>query len=67
MIAAPLPATQFWRLTLIGALSFLAVWTLAVYAGLTSRAFLPAPWDVVDRFAPQTRPEDLVQTIEGLL
>lgn len=62
MIAAPLPAAQFWRLTLIGALSFLAVWTLAVYAGLTSRAFLPAPWDVVDRFA-----QLLVQPFAGFV
>ncbi|MEY2801601.1 MAG: hypothetical protein RL513_1186 [Pseudomonadota bacterium] len=62
MIAAPLPATQFWRLTLIGAFSFLAVWTLAVYAGLTSRAFLPAPWDVVNRFV-----QLLVQPFAGFV
>ena len=49
MIAAPLPAPQFWRLALVGALSFLAVWTLAALSGITSRAFLPAPWDVVVR------------------
>ncbi|MEI8265741.1 MAG: ABC transporter permease [Betaproteobacteria bacterium] len=51
MIAAPLPASQFWRLTLVGALSFLAVWTLAALSGITSRAFLPAPWDVVVRLS----------------
>ncbi|MFY8105074.1 MAG: ABC transporter permease [Ramlibacter sp.] len=62
MIAAPLPATQLWRLTLIGAFSFLAVWTLAVYAGLTSRAFLPAPWDVVNRFV-----QLLVQPFAGFV
>ena len=51
MIAAPLPAQQFWRLTLFGALGFVAVWSIAALSGITSRAFLPAPWDVVDRFA----------------
>lgn len=49
MIAAPLPALQLWRLTAIGALSFLTVWTLAALSGMTSRDFLPAPWDVVTR------------------
>jgi ABC-type nitrate/sulfonate/bicarbonate transport system permease component len=50
MIAPPLPASRFWRLTAAGAAGFLALWTAAVLAGVTSRAFLPAPWDVVQRF-----------------
>jgi NitT/TauT family transport system permease protein len=51
MIGPPLPAPQFWRLTLAGAAAFLALWSAAALAGLTSRQFLPAPWDVVERFA----------------
>ncbi|WP_298829751.1 ABC transporter permease [uncultured Piscinibacter sp.] len=51
MIAPPLPAARFWRLSAAGALSFLGVWSAAALAGLTSREFLPAPWDVLARFA----------------
>jgi ABC-type nitrate/sulfonate/bicarbonate transport system permease component len=50
VIAAPLPAASFWRLSAAGALSFLAVWTVAALSGITSREFLPAPWDAVVRF-----------------
>lgn len=49
MIAAPLPARQLGRLSLIGAIGFLAIWSLAALSGMTSRAFLPTPWDVVQR------------------
>jgi len=51
MIEPPLPAARFWRLSAAGALSFLGVWSVAALAGLTSREFLPAPWDVEARFA----------------
>lgn len=50
MIGAPLAPAPFWRLTAAGAASFVLVWSAAALAGLTSRAFLPAPWDVVVRF-----------------
>jgi NitT/TauT family transport system permease protein len=50
MIAAPLPRARLWRLTAIGALGFLALWTAAALAGITSRSFLPTPWDVALRF-----------------
>ena len=43
------PARQL-SLTVVGAAGFLTVWTAAALAGLTSRAFLPTPWDVVSRF-----------------
>jgi len=62
MIAAPLPPQQFWRLTLIGATGFLVVWSVAALSGLTSRAFLPAPWDVVTRFG-----QLLVQPFAGFV
>ena len=49
MIAAPLPAAPFWRLTAAGAISFLALWSAVALSGITARAFMPAPWDVVAR------------------
>jgi ABC-type nitrate/sulfonate/bicarbonate transport system permease component len=51
MLQPPLPSAQFWRLSAIGALGFAAFWSLAALSGLTSRDFLPAPWDVAARFA----------------
>lgn len=57
-----LPAPQFWRLTLAGALAFIGLWSALALAGLTSRAFLPAPWDVALRFG-----ELLVQPFAGFV
>ncbi len=51
MLQPPLPAARFWQLSATGALSFLGLWSAAALAGLTSREFLPAPWDVLLRFA----------------
>jgi ABC-type nitrate/sulfonate/bicarbonate transport system permease component len=51
VIEPRLPAPQFWRLTAAGALSFLALWSGIALSGITSREFMPAPWDVVARFA----------------
>ena len=50
MIAGRLPAPRYWALTAAGAIGFVALWSAAALAGLTSRTFLPAPWDVVMRF-----------------
>ena len=50
MIAAPLAPAQFWRLSAAGAIGFVALWAVAALSGITSRQFLPAPWDVVVRF-----------------
>ena len=51
MLQPPLPAAQFWRLSTAGAISFLALWSGVALSGITSREFMPAPWDVVARFA----------------
>jgi len=51
MLQPRLDAGRFFALTALGGLSFLALWSAAAMAGLTSREFLPAPWDVVARFA----------------
>ena len=50
MIGPPLPRRDLLRLTLWGASAFLLFWTLAALAGITSRQFLPAPWEVLTRF-----------------
>jgi ABC-type nitrate/sulfonate/bicarbonate transport system permease component len=49
-IAPPLGQREALWLSLAGALGFVALWTLAALSGITSRTFMPAPWDVVARF-----------------
>ena len=51
MLQPKLEPGRFLALTALGGASFLALWSAAAMAGLTSREFLPAPWDVVARFA----------------
>ncbi len=54
MLQARLAPAQFWLLSTAGAASFLLLWSAVAMAGITSRDFLPAPWDVVARFAHLT-------------
>ncbi|KQW40731.1 ABC transporter permease [Rhizobacter sp. Root404] len=51
MLEPRLAPARFWTLTAAGSLGFLALWSGLALSGLTTRAFLPAPWDVVTRFA----------------
>ena len=51
MLQARLAPAQVTKLSLIGSASFLLLWSMAALSGITSRAFLPAPWDVLSRFA----------------
>lgn len=51
MIEPRLEAARFWRLSIAGAASFFALWSAATLMEITSRTFLPAPWDVAQRFA----------------
>jgi len=51
MLAPKLDSPRFWTLTIVGAAGFIALWSAAALSGLTTRAFLPAPWDVLLRFA----------------
>jgi ABC-type nitrate/sulfonate/bicarbonate transport system permease component len=51
MIGPRLDRARFWRLSVAGAVSFFTLWTIAAMSGITSRTFLPAPWEVVTRFA----------------
>jgi ABC-type nitrate/sulfonate/bicarbonate transport system permease component len=49
MIGPRIEGPRFWRLTAAGAASFFALWTVAAWSGITSRTFLPMPWDVASR------------------
>ncbi|CAM5793575.1 ABC transporter permease [Rhizobacter fulvus] len=51
MLEPRLAPARFWALTAAGSIGFLALWSGLALSGLTTRAFLPAPWDVVARFA----------------
>jgi ABC-type nitrate/sulfonate/bicarbonate transport system permease component len=51
MLQPRLPAARVAVLSAIGASAFVLFWSAAALSGLTSRAFLPTPWDVVARFA----------------
>ncbi|MEO6745028.1 MAG: ABC transporter permease, partial [Caldimonas sp.] len=50
MLEPRLEPARFWALSAAGAASFFVFWSAAALAGLTSREFLPAPWDVAARF-----------------
>ncbi len=50
MIGPPLARRDMVWLTAAGAAAFLALWSMAALSGLTSRQFLPAPWEVLARF-----------------
>jgi ABC-type nitrate/sulfonate/bicarbonate transport system permease component len=51
MLQPRLEPVRVATLSAAGAAGFLALWTAAALAGLTSRDFLPTPWDVLLRFA----------------
>jgi ABC-type nitrate/sulfonate/bicarbonate transport system permease component len=51
MLGPRLSGARTAQLTAVGAGAFLLVWTLAALSGITSRSFLPTPWDVVQRLA----------------
>lgn len=50
MIAVRLSARRYRSLAAAGTLGFILVWSAAAASGITSRTFLPAPWDVIVRF-----------------
>lgn len=51
MLEPKLPSGRYWTLTALGAFGFVAIWSAAAMSGITTRAFLPAPWDVLSRFS----------------
>jgi ABC-type nitrate/sulfonate/bicarbonate transport system permease component len=51
MLEPRLPTAKLTMLTVVGALGFLLLWSIAAISGWTTREFLPAPWDVGARFA----------------
>ena len=54
MLEPKLQARSFWTLTVTGAVALFGAWSLAALAGITSRTFLPTPWDVLARLAQLT-------------
>lgn len=54
MLEQKLSTARFWSLTVAGTLALFGVWSFAAASGVTSRTFLPAPWDVLARFAQLT-------------
>ena len=54
MLEPKLEPRRFWALSMAGAAAFVGLWTLAALAGLTSRTFLPTPWDVLLRLVQLT-------------
>ncbi|ODV11560.1 MAG: ABC transporter permease [Rubrivivax sp. SCN 70-15] len=71
MLQPPLPRARQALLSGVGGAAFLALWSVAALSGLTSRDFLPAPWDVAERFvhllftpfAGYTLPEHLLSSL----
>lgn len=51
MLQPPLSRARQATLGSLGFAGFLVLWSAAALSGLTSPEFLPAPWDVVERFA----------------
>jgi ABC-type nitrate/sulfonate/bicarbonate transport system permease component len=51
MLGPRLARPDMLRLTLAGAAAFLLLWSAAALSGITQRQFLPAPWEVVVRWA----------------
>lgn len=49
-LSAALERREAWGLSAAGVGGFFALWSLAALAGITSREFLPTPWDVAARF-----------------
>lgn len=71
MLQPPLSRPRRIILAALGLGGFLAMWSLAAVSGLTSRQFLPTPWNVVARFlqllvtpfAGYTLPEHLLSSM----
>ena len=51
---AALSRREIALLSLAGLVAFFALWTIASLAGLASRAFLPPPWSVAEKFVELT-------------
>lgn len=51
MLQARLAPAHAAALSAAGAAAFLGLWSATALSGITSRDFLPAPWDVARRFA----------------
>lgn len=50
MLQTRLAASRSAMLGFVGAVAFFGLWSAAALSGMTSRDFLPTPWDVLARF-----------------
>ncbi len=72
MLQARLSSSRSAVLNGAGAAAFVGLWSLAALSGMTSRNFLPAPWDVAARlaqlvaepFAGHTLPQHLLSSFQ---
>lgn len=55
MLQPRLPVGRFWALTVAGTAGFVFLWSAMAVSGWMSRAFLPAPWEILERLAQLTR------------
>jgi len=54
MLGPKLAPPRFWTLTAAGVIALFGVWSVAALSGITSRTFLPTPWDVLARLLQLT-------------
>jgi ABC-type nitrate/sulfonate/bicarbonate transport system permease component len=54
MLTPALKPARFWTLSAIGAIGFVAIWTIAAQSGLVKPIFLPNPWQVLQRLVQLT-------------
>lgn len=55
MLQPPLPAGRFWALSAAGAAGFVVLWSAMALSGWVPHAFLPAPWEIIERLMQLTR------------
>ncbi len=54
MLTPALKPARFWTLSAVGAVGFVAIWTIAAQSGLVKPIFLPNPWQVLQRLVQLT-------------
>ena len=55
MLQPPLPPVRFWALSAAGAAGFIFLWSAMALSGWVPHAFLPAPWEIIERLIQLTR------------
>lgn len=60
----PLGAKEFWALSACGLACFFGIWSIVAVSGLMPKQFIPAPWEVVMKFAQLTQAPFVGYTIQ---